>query len=103
MLLTPYLLRFERSVERLRVVFLSSSSSSSLLELELVDVVDRLRELDDDERLTLGGGVLVFVDRDLVRVDCRCLARSTLLLLTRELDEERVRDEDDEYADPLCI
>ena len=68
MLSTPYLLRFDRSVERLRVVLLSSSSSS-LLELELVDVVDRLRELEDDERLTLGGGVRFCVALDLVRVD----------------------------------
>ena len=96
MLSVSYLLRFDRSVVRVRVVFLSSSSSLS--ELELVDDVDRVRELEDDERLTLGGGVRVCVDLDLESVALRCLARSVSLVLTRELDEELERVED-EYAD----
>ena len=92
-----YLLRFDRSVDLLRVLL--SSSSSSLSELELVDdrveVVVRLRELEDDERLTLDGGVRVCVDLDLESVVLRCLVRS-MSLLTREL--ERV---EDEYVDLL--
>ena len=77
-----------------------SSSSSSLLELELVDVrvvvVGRVRELDDGVRLTFCGSVRVGLDLDVVTDGLRCFVRSVLLLLRkRELDDVFVRFEED--------
>jgi hypothetical protein len=95
-----YLLRFIRSVVRLRLLLLSPSSSSSLLELELerLDersvVVERVRELEDGVRLTLSGGVRDDVELGGVTDALRCFVRS-LLLRRRELDEELVRLEED--------
>ena len=93
-----YLLRFVREVVRLRFSVLSSSSSS-LLELERVDVrlvvVGRVRELDDEVRLTVCDWVRVGVDLDVVTDELRCFVRSLLLLLKRELDEVLVRLEED--------
>lgn len=80
----------------------SSLASSSLLELELLDereVVDgRVRELDDEVRLTLCDFFCVGVDFDVVTDVLRCFVRSLLLLLRKvelDLDEELVRLEED--------
>lgn len=94
-----YLLRFVREVVRLRFSVLSSSSSLLELELERVEVrlvvVGRVRELDDDVRLTVCDWVRVGVDLDVVTDELRCFVRSLLLLLKRELDEVLVRLEED--------
>lgn len=85
-----YLLLLIRCVVRLRLSFLSSSSSSLLLELDLVDVRDvvvgRVRELLDEERLTLCVLARVDVDLDDETDELRGCVRTVLLLRKVEFE-----------------